>query len=80
MFEAARLQSYMVFGLDNKLIPVIESEMLGVAPKHPSFIALNANTRKQKQNNSSNRKSIDTATDYQKNNNNSSSNIDLYTP
>lgn len=59
MFEAARLQSDMVFGLDDKLIPGIESGALGAAPGHPSSIALNANTRKQKRNNSSNGKSID---------------------
>lgn len=61
MFEAARLQNDMVFSLDDKPIPGIESRTLGAAPGHPSFIALNANIWKQKRNNSSNGKSIDVA-------------------
>lgn len=44
MFEAARLQSDMVFDLDDKPIPGIESRVLGAALGHPSSIALNANT------------------------------------
>lgn len=61
-FETARLQSDMVFGLDDEPIPGIESGALGAAPGHPSSIALNANTRKRKRNNSSNGISIDAAT------------------
>lgn len=59
MFKAARLQSNIVFGLDDKPIPGIKSEALGAALGHPNSIALNANTQKQKWNNSSNGKSID---------------------
>lgn len=44
MFEAAKLQSDMVFALNNKFIPGIESGALGAAPEHPNFITLNANT------------------------------------
>lgn len=62
MFEAARLQSNIIFHLDDESIPGIELGALEATPGHPSSIAPNAHTRKQKRNNLTSEKVMNATT------------------